>query len=155
MSRLIAYEASAVAKAAPEHVWAAWIDVGGWSEAEHIESARLDGDFRPGGTIVSKAKGLPRTTLTITRVEPPHVWVDESRSPGVQMTFEHVIEPGEAGTELTERVLISGPLGRLVGALLRRKLEALFAASVAHVTRRAEEAAQPHGAAPDEHQASR
>src|SRR6266571_30522 len=71
-------------------------------------------DFRPGGTIVSKAKGLPRTTLTITRVEPPHVWVDASRSPGVQMTFEHVIEPGEAGTELTERVLIGGPLARLV-----------------------------------------
>src|SRR5438874_2908017 len=135
---MISYEASAVAKAAPEQVWAAWIDVASWSEAEHIESARLDGKFRSGGTIVSKAKGLPRTTLTITRVEPPHVWTDESRSPGVRMTFEHVIEPGEAGTELTERVLIQGPLGRLVGPLLRRKLTSLFGTSVAHVARRAE-----------------
>src|SRR5205814_9602126 len=115
-----------------------WINVGGWGEADHIESAELDGDFQPGSTIVSKAKGLPRTTLTITRVEPPHVWVDESHSPGVQMTFEHVIEPGEAGTALTERVLIQGPLGRLVGPLLRRKLTALFGTSVAHVARRAE-----------------
>jgi hypothetical protein len=137
---MISYEASAVAKAAPEEVWAAWIDVASWSEADHIESAHLGGEFRPGGTIVSKARGLPRTTLTITRVEPPHVWVDASRSPGVQMTFEHVIEPSEAGTELTERVLIRGPLARLVGPLIRRKLEALFEASVAHVARGADRA---------------
>ena len=135
---MISYEASTVAKAAPEQAWAAWIDVASWSEAEHIESARLDGKFRSGGTIVSKAKGLPRTTLTITRVEPPHVWTDESRSPGVRMTFEHLIEPGEAGTELTERVLIRGPLAWFIGPLMRRKLKALFGASVAHVARRAE-----------------
>ena len=54
------------------------------------------------------------------------------------MTFEHVIEPGEAGATLTERVLIRGPLARLVGSLMRRKLKALFEASVAHVARRAE-----------------
>jgi hypothetical protein len=56
------------------------------------------------------------------------------------MTFEHVIEPREAGTKLTERVLIRGPLARVVGALMRRKIEALFTASVAHVAREAEAA---------------
>jgi polyketide cyclase/dehydrase/lipid transport protein len=147
---MLSYEASGVARAAPEDVWAAWVDVASWSESEHIESARLDGEFRPGGTIASKAKGFPRSTLTITRVEPPRLWVDESRSPGIQMTFEHVIEPGEEGTELTERVLIRGPLARLVGVLMRRKLEALFAASVAHVGRRAEQAVKPRGTAPVE-----
>jgi hypothetical protein len=144
------YEASEVAQAAPEAVWAAWVDVASWSESEHIESARLDGEFGPGGVIATKAKGLPRSTLSITHVEPPRLWVDESRSPGVKMTFEHIIEPGEAGTELTERVVIRGPLARFVGILMRRKLEALFAVSVAHVARRAEQAGQPRGAGPDE-----
>ena len=74
------YEASGVSRAAPDKVWAAWVDVASWSESEHIESARLDGEFQPGGIITSKAKGFPRSTLTITRVEPPRVWVDESRS---------------------------------------------------------------------------
>jgi hypothetical protein len=147
---MLSYEASGFARAAPEDVWAAWVDVASWSESEHIESARLDGEFRPGGTIASEAKGFPRSTLTITRVEPPRLWVDESRSPGIQMTFEHVIEPGEEGTELTGRVLIRGPLARLVGVLMRRKLEALFAASVAHVGRRAEQAVKPRGTAPVE-----
>jgi hypothetical protein len=140
---MLSYEASGVVRAAPEAVWAAWVDVASWSESEHIESARLDGEFQPGNVIVSKAKGLPRSKLTITRVEPPRLFVDESRFPGLKMTFEHVIAPGEAGTELTERVLIHGPLARVVGILMRRKLEALFDASVAHVARRAEQQSQP------------
>jgi len=41
---------------------------------------------------------------------------------------------------LTERVVVGGPLARLVGPLLRRKLQALFRASVAHVARTAEAA---------------
>jgi hypothetical protein len=135
---MVSYEASAVTRATPEDVWAEWIDVASWHEGDHIESAELDGEFRPGATILSKAKGLPRATLTVTRVEPPHVWVDESRAPGVRMTFEHVVEPGNEGTAITERVLIEGPLARVVGPLMRRKLTTLLAVSVEHVARRAE-----------------
>jgi hypothetical protein len=143
---MVSYQVSGDSEAAPNKVWAAWIDVASWSESEHIESARLNGKFRPGGIITIKTKGLPRSTLKLTDVEPPRLWVDESRWPGVKMTFEHVIEPRGAGTELTERVLIRGPLGRLVGILMRRKLEALFAASVAHIARRAEQVPEPQPA---------
>jgi hypothetical protein len=141
------YEASAVTKASAEAAWRTWTDVQGWSAYDHIESARVDGDFQPGAIIASKAKGLPGGKLTVTRVEPPGLWVDESRSPGMRMTFDHVIEPCEGGTRLTERVRISGPLGRALGPLMRRKLEALFAASVAAVARQAE-AAEPAAAPP-------
>jgi Polyketide cyclase / dehydrase and lipid transport len=134
------YEASAVTRASPEAAWAAWTDIEGWSAYDHIESARVDGDFQPGAIITSKAKGFPGSSLTITRVEPPTLWVDESRSPGMRLTFDHVIEPGEGGTRLTERVRIHGPLGHALGPLMRRKLEALFAASVASVSREAEAA---------------
>ena len=134
------YQASAASRAGAEAVWQAWIDVAAWSTFDHIESATIDGEFRPGATITSKAKGLPRSTLIVTRVEPPALWVDESRSPGVRMTFDHVIESGPSGTSLTERVEITGRLGRVVGPLLRRKLEALFEASVAAVASSAEAA---------------
>jgi hypothetical protein len=133
-----AYEASAVSRADAAAVWDAWTDVAGWAESGHIESAHVDGEFRPGAVITSKAKGMPRSTLTVTRVEQPRVWVDQLASIGVRMTFEHVIESRTEGTVLTERVVISGPLARIVGPLLRRRLETLFAASVAHVARTAE-----------------
>jgi hypothetical protein len=132
------YEAATVSRAAPAAIWDAWTDVARWSESEHIESARIDGEFRPGAVITSKAKGLPRSTLKVTRVEPPALWADESTSPGVRMTFDHVIESTPDGTVVTERADIRGPLAPLVAPLLRRKLEALFAASVAHVARTAE-----------------
>src|SRR2546421_1958330 len=135
-----AYEASAVTKASAEAAWSAWTDVHGWSAYDHIEAARVDGAFQPGAAITSKAKGFPSSTLTVTRVEPPSLWVDESRSLGMRMTFDHVLEPGEGETRLTERVHISGPLGRALGPLMRRKLEALFAASLAAVACQAEAA---------------
>jgi hypothetical protein len=137
------YEASALTKASAEAAWTAWTDVEGWSAYDHIETARIDGAFQPGAVITSKAKGFPSSTLTVTRVEATSLWVDESRSPGMQMTFDHVVEPGEGGTRLTERVRISGPLGRAIGPSMRRKLEALFAASVAAVAREAEARAEP------------
>src|SRR5260370_41921750 len=142
------YEASAVTEAKAEAAWSAWTDVQGWSAYDHIEAARVDGAFEPGAAITSKAKGFPRSTLTVTRVEPPSLWVDESRSPGIRMTFDHVLEPGEGGTRLPERVHISGPLGRALRPLMRRKLEALFPASVAAVSRQAEAAAGPTPAPP-------
>jgi hypothetical protein len=134
------YEASALTKASAEAAWSAWTDVESWSAHDHIEAARVDGAFQPGAAITSKAKGFPRSTLTVTRVEPPSLWVDESRSPGMQMTFEHAVETDEGRTRLTERVHMSGPLGRALGPLMRRKLEALFVASVAAVARQAEAA---------------
>jgi hypothetical protein len=134
------YEASAVTRAGAEAAWTAWTDVEGWSAYDHIESARVDGTFQPGAVITSKVKGFPSSALTVTRVERPSLWVDESRSLGIKMTFDHVVEAIDAGTRLTERVRIVGPLGYALGPLLRRKLEALFAASLAAVARQAEAA---------------
>lgn len=132
------YEASAVARASAEAAWVAWTDVAGWSAYDHIDSAQIDGEFRPGAVITTKAKGFPRNKLTVTRTERPGLWVDESRSPGLRMTFDHVIEPLQDETRLTERVRITGPFARVVGPLLKGRLQALFAASVAAVAQQAE-----------------
>ena len=130
---MASYEASAVSRGDPEAVWSAWTAVASWSASDHIESASIDGEFRAGAVVRSKARGFPASTLTVTRVDRPTLWVDESRSPGMRMTFDHIIAPTADGTSVTERVEITGPLGFAVGLLLRRKLQALLAASVAHV----------------------
>jgi Polyketide cyclase / dehydrase and lipid transport len=137
------YEASALTPAGAEAVWAAWTDVARWSTYDHIESARIDGEFRAGAVIMTKARGFPGSSLTVTRVERPTLWADESRLPGMRMIFDHEIEAAPGGTRLTERVRISGPLGHLFGPLVRRRLEALLATSVATVAHDAEAAAAP------------
>ena len=137
---MVSCEASATTTATPEQVWEAWTDVSRWAEGDHVLSAELKGEFAVGGIIRTHARGFPPSALTLTRVEHPGVWVDESRSPGVRMTFEHVVEPVEGGSKITERALITGPLAPLVGALMKRRLAALFEASTAHVALEAERA---------------
>jgi hypothetical protein len=143
------YEASTDTAASAEDAWAAWTDVASWSSHDHVESASIDGEFRVGAKITTKARGFPSSTLTVTRADEPRAWVDESRSPVMRMSFEHVVDAGQSKTLLTERVRIAGPLGYVVGPLLRRRFEALFAASVAAVARQAEgTGAQPPPSVP-------
>ena len=105
-----------------------------------MESASIDGEFRVGAQITTKARGFPASLLTVTRADRPSLWADESRSPGMRMTFEHVIDASGARTRLTERVRINGPLGYVLAPLMKRRLKALFSASVAAVVREAESA---------------
>jgi hypothetical protein len=144
------YESSALTSARPESAWEVWTDVAGWRKSAAIKSAEIDGEFQTGAVIRSKAKGFPRSTLTVTEVDRPRLWVDQSRQPGVQMTFHHLIEPTEGGTSLTERVVIDGPLARLIGPLIRRKLEALFDDSVKYLAGAAETVEAEAQAAGDE-----
>jgi hypothetical protein len=137
---MLTLERSARSQASPERVWRLWVDVEAWSEADHIDSARLEGDFAVGSTIKSKAKGFPASTLTITEVEEPRRWVDESRAPGMRMIFSHEIEPGDGGVLITERAVVHGPVGQVVGRAMRRRLDALLDASVEYLARRAEAA---------------
>jgi hypothetical protein len=134
----VTIEGSAVSRATPEEVFAAWTDVNSWTEGDYMERASIDREFAPGAVIRAKVKGFPTATLVVTQVDPPKVWVDESRMPGVRMSYEHRVEPVTEGTSLTERVTISGPLARVVGALVRGRMVALFSASTQHIARRAE-----------------
>jgi hypothetical protein len=136
---VLTLERSARSQASPEPIWRLWVEVGAWCEADHIDWARLDGDFAVGGTVKSKAKGFPvASTLTITEVEEPRRWTDESRAPGMRMTFVHAIEPRDGGAVVTERVMIRGPVGQIVGRAIRGRLDELLRASVEYLARRAE-----------------
>jgi hypothetical protein len=122
----------------PEDAWAAWVDVSRWSDGDVIDAAHLNGEFKEGSTFVSKPKGYPPSTMTITLVDPPHLWVCERRLPGVRMSFEHVIEPDVAGSKLTERLLLGGPLAKLIDPIVRRRLAAVFAAMTEQIAGQAE-----------------
>ena len=133
-------QASRHSTASPDAVFAAWTDVARWAEADAIERAEINGRFKVGATISSKARGLPPTRLTITRVEQPRLWTDETTSLGVRMWFDHIVESDDEGTTLTERATIVGPLGYFAAFLIKRRLIALFAASLDHVAAVAEAA---------------
>jgi ligand-binding SRPBCC domain-containing protein len=65
--------------------------------------------------------GLPwRMTSRITALEPPTRFVDEQvRGPFSRFRHEHLYEPTESGTRMTDRVLFAAPFG-IVGRAVER-----------------------------------
>jgi hypothetical protein len=55
------------------------------------------------------------------------------------MTIDHVIEPVEAGTRITERATMSGPLAGVAARVLGNRLAKTFTATTAHTARLAED----------------
>lgn len=130
-------EGSCRSAASPEAAWSVWTDPSIWRGGP-IESAELHGEFEVGGRITTKVKGYRPATYTISLIEPPRLWINDAEIPGLKMSVEHIIEPVATGIVLTERMLFSGPLGGVVARLIRRRLEATFAATTAHCARLAE-----------------
>ena len=87
-----------------------------------------------------KVKGGLPTTLTVTRVDPPKIWVGVSKLPGLTMTYEHAVERVGDTAVLAERVVMSGPLAAVATRLMGTRLEETFAAATARIAHLAEQA---------------
>jgi hypothetical protein len=117
--------------ATPEQAWAGWTDPVRWLGGP-IEVAKIDRPFQVGAKITTKVKGNLPLTSTVARIEAPREWVGVAKAPGVTMTIDHIIDPTETGTLLTERLTFSGPLAGLMSRLMGRRIESTFAATTAH-----------------------
>jgi Polyketide cyclase / dehydrase and lipid transport len=131
------FEGSCRSTASPEQVWALWTDPSVWPGGP-IATAKLHGAFEVGGKITTRVRGYPAGTSTITRIESPRLWIGVAKTPGLTMTYEHVIEPAAAGSVLTERAIITGRLAAVVARLIGRRLESTLAATTAHAAAVAE-----------------
>lgn len=75
---------------------------------------------------------LRPTTWVVTSVEPPRHFAWESRSPGILVVADHIIEEASPGKcDVVLRVSFSGFLGALVGRLLRSITEQYLAQEAA------------------------
>ncbi|MBV9088796.1 MAG: hypothetical protein JO044_02645 [Mycobacteriaceae bacterium] len=126
------FEGSATCSAPAATVWSVWTNPPEWPGGI-IDAARIDGNFVVGAKITMKVKGGPPTTSTITRVDPPRMWVGVSKFPGLTMTYEHMIEASDASTVLKERVTMSGLFAGVAGRLMGMRLEETFAASTGRI----------------------
>jgi hypothetical protein len=123
--------------ASGEEVWAVWTNPAEWPGGV-IASAEIDGPFAVGAKITVRVKGHPPLTSTITRIEVPTSWTGVAKLPGLTETIDHLIEPTDSGTMLTERTAFTGPLASIAGRLLGAHLRKTFTATTAHCGRLAE-----------------
>lgn len=116
-------ERSVETTAAPEFVWRCWTDVNGWSRwVSDFKWSRLVGQFEEGGTIESKAKGLPVAIVTIAIVRPLSFFRTESRLLGLHLVFDHWIETTPTATRIRTRMNFGGPLAPILRLLRGRAI---------------------------------
>ena len=119
------FEHSAESAGSPHDVWVRYLDVDHWCEwSRHgVEWSRIDGPFAVGTKGTSKAPRSPRMRFELVAVEPDGLFATEVRLPGGRLRFEHVIEPVGAGTRITHRVALAGPLAFLYVPMVRKGVE--------------------------------
>jgi hypothetical protein len=128
---------SSPSSASAEDVWAVLANPAEWP-GDVIVTAKIDGPFAVGAKITMRVKGHPPLKMTITRIDPPTSWTGVARVPGLTETVDHLVEPTESGTLITERTVFSGPLASIATRLLSGEVRKTFAATTAHFGRLAE-----------------
>lgn len=105
--------------AAPASLWRLYSDVSTWPSWDKAnEWTALDGPFEAGTRGRMKFIGQDALDFRLVEAQPERLFVDETDVPGAVLRFEHRIEPIEAGTRLTHRVVIDGPAAAAMGPQL-------------------------------------
>lgn len=125
--------------APPERVWEVLTEVERWPERIPTVASveRLDeGPLRVGSRARLQQPRLPEAVWSVTEVDEGRSFTWESRSRGVAISADHVVEPHGDTTRLTLSVSLSGPLapvGWLMTKGLTRRYVETEAASIKRV----------------------
>ncbi len=128
--------------ASPERVWDVLVDVERWPQwTDSVSSVRLL-DARPlavGSRVAISQPRIPTGTYTVTALRPGRSFTWEQRQPGSTVQAHHQCSPlPDGGTRLELQVVMSGPLGRIVGRVYRGLTQRYLALEAAGLKARAE-----------------
>ncbi len=116
--------------ASPSIVFALNTDIERWPSLTPTVTSveRLDhGPLRVGSQARIKQPGQRPTVWTVATLEPDHCFVWSAKAMGMRMTATHLVEATHNGARNTLRLDISGGGARLLGPVLRRKLQTVLA----------------------------
>lgn len=110
-------------------VFAINADVERWPELTPTVTSveLLDGPLALGARARIKQPGQRPTIWTVTTYEADRTFSWEARTMGARMVATHVVEPTVTGSRNTLRLDLHGFGGRVLGALLGRKLRSVLA----------------------------
>jgi hypothetical protein len=103
-----AFEHSVLSRVTPEAAWAFWTDVSNWMFDPSVKSVKLDGPFAAGARGVTEPSGgAERIEWYIREAGPGHALI-EIPLPGAVAAFRWTFVGVEGGTQITQRVTLSG-----------------------------------------------
>lgn len=135
---------SAQSTGPPERLWELIADIARWAERiPTVDSIRhLSGPRTPGlgSRYELEQPGLPTSEYEITEwdeLRRSFTWV--STAPGVGTTATHAVHAVPGGSRLDLAVDFAGPLGRIMGPLMRKKASAMVRSEAEVFARLAEQ----------------
>lgn len=108
--------------APPTLVWRVFSDVERWPDwtASVTSLKALDGPgLAVGKRFEIKQPRLPRLVWEVTELDEGRSWTWEQRSPGGRTIASHEVQSDGSGTHVKQRLDQQGPVGSLVGRLMR------------------------------------
>jgi uncharacterized membrane protein len=131
-------------------VWDIFIDVEGWPDwtASVDTVAGLDGpDLRIGRRFEIKQPRLPKVVWAVTELAPGVSWTWRQRSFGATtLAIHEVIAQGPTRTLVRQRIDQRGPLGVIVGVLMRRLTKRYLGLEAEGLKARSEQRARANAA---------
>ena len=135
--------------AAPAVVWEVFTDAERWPEwtASVTSLVALDGPgIEVGKRFELKQPKMPTLVWVVTAVDPGRSWTWEVRSPGGHTLASHELtDLGGGRTLVAQRIDQRGPVGTLVGVLMRRLTKRYLQLEAEGLKRTSEQ--RRHGAA--------
>lgn len=114
-------------EAQAERVWGLTLDVERWPTFFPTVTSVVradEGPMRVGSAARIKQPGQPVRRWTVTECEAPRRFTWETTGLGLSMRAMHVITPsGRGRVTNTLTIEIDGPLGRVLGALVRSRIQ--------------------------------
>jgi carbon monoxide dehydrogenase subunit G len=135
------FETQETVAAPPERIWAIVADLPRWPDwtPTVTELSYLSGDaLVPGATARVHQPRLRPAVWTVTDVAEGRSFTWTTGAPGVRAEALHRVAPDGAGSRVTLRFALSGPLAPVVGLLYGRRIRRYVRTEAASLKRAAE-----------------
>lgn len=108
-----------------EDVWKIWTDINNWPTwHEDLDYCKFEGEFKVGNHFFLKPKGVRPVKIILTEVRKGQSFTDCTKFFGAKMYDTHSLRETSKGLELSNRLVVSGPLKWLWIMLVARNVAA-------------------------------
>ena len=94
-----------------EDVWQLWTDINNWPKWHgDLDDCKMEGAFKVGNHFLLKPKGMKAVKIMLTEIEEGKKFTDCTTFFGARMYDTHAMEETPEGLQLTNLLVVTGPL---------------------------------------------
>lgn len=94
-----------------EDIWRIWADINNWPTWHRdLDYCKLDGDFKIGNHFLLKPKGIKPVKILLTEINEGYSFTDCTSFFGAKMHDTHTMKETPDGLQLTNKLVVIGPL---------------------------------------------